>query len=232
MNGLKDWSAGWSSCAILPNSSKRGIAPIATPQSCGAKPCLNGHHWYSGNIQYINPHFTKLTGYGLDEVIGKNPRIIQSGDTSLETYDQMWRTIRSGKVWRGEVWNKKKTGEPYCEVEIIAPVIDSDGAIVNYIAIKEDVTAEKNRKRNYEKLMSNWKSKWAKSRRCNPICANKPFETRLQNSITVTTWRKRLAASYPRHAWTISGFISIAGHRSLETSGQRHVRSRSRWLCI
>ena len=96
-----------------------------------------------GNIEYINPHFTKLTGYGLDEVIGKNPRIIQSGDTSLETYDQMWRTIRSGKVWRGEVWNKKKTGEPYCEVEIIAPVIDSDGAIVNYIAIKEDVTAEK-----------------------------------------------------------------------------------------
>ena len=96
-----------------------------------------------GNIEYVNPHFSHLTGYALDEVMGKNPRIIQSGDTSLETYDQMWRTIRSGKVWRGEVWNKKKTGEPYCEVEIIAPVIDSDGAIVNYIAIKEDVTAEK-----------------------------------------------------------------------------------------
>ena len=96
-----------------------------------------------GNIEYINPHFTKLTGYGLDEVIGKNPRIVQSGNTSLETSDEMWQTIRSGKVWRGEIWNKKKNGEPYCEVEIIAPVIDSEGTIVNYIAIKEDVTPEK-----------------------------------------------------------------------------------------
>lgn len=96
-----------------------------------------------GNIEYINPHFSQLTGYALDEVMGKNPRIIQSGDTTPETYDEMWKTIRSGKVWRGEVWNKKKNGEPYCEVEIIAPVIDSDGTIVNYIAIKEDVTAEK-----------------------------------------------------------------------------------------
>ncbi|MBK7316594.1 diguanylate cyclase [Candidatus Villigracilis affinis] len=96
-----------------------------------------------GNIEYVNPHFTKLTGYGLGEVIGKNPRIIQSGDTSPETYDEMWKTIRSGKVWRGEVWNKKKNGDPYCEVEIIAPVIDNDGTIVNYIAIKEDVTAQK-----------------------------------------------------------------------------------------
>ena len=96
-----------------------------------------------GNIEYVNPHFTKLTGYGLDEVIGKNPRLVQSGNTPLETYDEMWKTIRSGKVWRGEVWSKKKNGEPYCEVEVIAPVIDSDGIIVNYIAIKEDVTAEK-----------------------------------------------------------------------------------------
>ncbi len=96
-----------------------------------------------GNIEYVNPHFSHLTGYALDEVMGKNPRIIQSGDTTPETYDEMWKTIRSGKVWRGEVWNKKKNGEPYCEVEIIAPVIDSDGTIVNYIAIKEDITAEK-----------------------------------------------------------------------------------------
>jgi len=96
-----------------------------------------------GNIEYVNPHFTKLTGYGLDEVIGKNPRMVQSGNTSLEAYEEMWNTVRSGKVWRGEVWNKKKNGDPYCEVEIIAPVIDNDGTIVNYIAIKEDVTAQK-----------------------------------------------------------------------------------------
>jgi diguanylate cyclase (GGDEF)-like protein/PAS domain S-box-containing protein len=96
-----------------------------------------------GNIEYVNPFFTKLTGYDLNEVLGKNPRIIQSGDTSPETYELMWQTIRSGKVWRGELLNKKKNGETYWEVEMISPVINSDGIIVNYIAIKEDVTAQK-----------------------------------------------------------------------------------------
>ncbi|HNB41596.1 MAG TPA: PAS domain S-box protein, partial [Anaerolineales bacterium] len=96
-----------------------------------------------GNIEYVNPHFSQLTGYELNEVIGKNPRIIQSGDTSLEAYEEMWRTIQSGKIWRGELLNKKKNGDTYWEVEMIAPVIDSDGIIVNYIAIKEDVTAQK-----------------------------------------------------------------------------------------
>lgn len=96
-----------------------------------------------GNIEYVNPFFSQLTGYQLNEVIGKNPRIIQSGNTSPEMYEKMWQTIQSGKVWRGELLNKKKNGEPYWEVEMIAPVIDSEGAIVNYIAIKEDVTAQK-----------------------------------------------------------------------------------------
>lgn len=96
-----------------------------------------------GNIEYVNPFFSQLTGYQLNEVIGKNPRIIRSGDTSPETYKIMWQTIQSGKVWRGEFLNKKKNGETYWEVEMIAPVIDSEGVIVNYIAIKEDVTAQK-----------------------------------------------------------------------------------------
>ena len=96
-----------------------------------------------GNIEYVNPFFSQLTGYQLNEVIGKNPSIIQSGNTSPETYEKMWQTIRSGRVWRGELLNKKRNGEQYWEVEMIAPVIDSEGIIVNYIAIKEDVTAQK-----------------------------------------------------------------------------------------
>lgn len=96
-----------------------------------------------GNIEYVNPFFSQLTGYQLNEVLGKNPRIIQSGNTSPEAYKKMWQTIESGKVWRGELLNKKKNGEQYWEVELISPVIDSDGTIVNYIAIKEDVTAQK-----------------------------------------------------------------------------------------
>jgi diguanylate cyclase (GGDEF)-like protein/PAS domain S-box-containing protein len=96
-----------------------------------------------GNIEYVNPFFSQLTGYQINEVFGKNPRIIQSGNTSPETYAEMWETIRSGRVWRGELLNKKKNGEPYWEVEMIAPVIDSEGVIVNYIAIKEDITQQK-----------------------------------------------------------------------------------------
>lgn len=96
-----------------------------------------------GNIEYVNPHFTQLTGYQLSEVFGKNPRVVQSGDTSQETYEKVWQTVAAGKTWRGETLNKKKNGEPYWEVELIAPVIDNDGTIVNYIAIKEDVTIQK-----------------------------------------------------------------------------------------
>jgi diguanylate cyclase (GGDEF)-like protein/PAS domain S-box-containing protein len=96
-----------------------------------------------GNIEYINPYFSHISGYTLNEVIGENPRILQSGNMPPEIYDEMWETIRSGKTWRGELLNKKKNGEYYWEVEVIAPVIDADGIIVNYIAIKEDVTAKK-----------------------------------------------------------------------------------------
>lgn len=96
-----------------------------------------------GNIEYVNPYFSQMTGYGLNEVIGKNPRIIQSGNMPPEIFAEMWEDIRSGKIWRGELLNKKKNGETYWEVEVIAPVTDTDGTIVNYIAIKEDVTAKK-----------------------------------------------------------------------------------------
>lgn len=96
-----------------------------------------------GNIEYVNPYFSQMTGYGLNEVIGKNPRIIQSGNMPPEIFSEMWENIQSGKIWRGELLNKKKNGETYWEVEVIAPVTDADGTIVNYIAIKEDVTAKK-----------------------------------------------------------------------------------------
>lgn len=96
-----------------------------------------------GKIEYVNPFYSQLTGYQLNEVLGKNPRIIESGNTSPKADEKMWQTIRAGKVWRGETLNKKKNGEIYWEVEIIAPVLDSDGVVVNYIAIKEDITAQK-----------------------------------------------------------------------------------------
>ncbi len=93
-----------------------------------------------GDIVYVNPWFTTVTGYSFEEVRGKNPRILKSGETSEEEYKKLWETITNGKVWRGEFHNVKKNGELYWESAIIAPVKDTTGKIVNYIGIKEDIT--------------------------------------------------------------------------------------------
>ena len=76
----------------------------------------------TGTIEYVNPEFTSVTGYTLAEAIGQNPRILKSEHTPKEQYDELWRTISSGGVWRGELLNKKKTGELFWELASIAPV--------------------------------------------------------------------------------------------------------------
>jgi PAS domain S-box-containing protein len=93
-----------------------------------------------GNIEYVNPKFTKITGYFANEVIGKNPRILKSGKTPPELYKQLWETITSGSDWRGEFCNKKKNGELYWEYASISPVRNSEGIITNFLAVKEDFT--------------------------------------------------------------------------------------------
>ncbi len=96
-----------------------------------------------GNIEYANPQFEKLTGYSADEVKGKNPRILQSGEHSKKFYKQLWDTISNGKTWHGEFHNKKKNGELYWESAVIAPIFDEQGKIINYMAHKSDITIQK-----------------------------------------------------------------------------------------
>lgn len=96
-----------------------------------------------GTIEYVNPHFTKVTGYALQEAIGKNPRILQSGQTPREVYVELWNTILSGNVWRGEFLNKKKNGELFWESVLISPMKNEKNLITNFIAIKEDITEKK-----------------------------------------------------------------------------------------
>jgi PAS domain S-box-containing protein len=96
-----------------------------------------------GDIEYVNPRFTALTGYTLDEVRGQNPRILKSGHTSDAEYAEMWRTISAGQEWRGEFLNKKKNGDLYWEAASISPIRDADGQITHYLAVKEDITARK-----------------------------------------------------------------------------------------
>jgi diguanylate cyclase (GGDEF)-like protein/PAS domain S-box-containing protein len=97
----------------------------------------------NGNIQWVNPAFTKMTGYSADEVVGKNPRIQKSGLVPQETYNNLWRTILSGNVWHGELINQKKDGSIITEEQTIAPVKDSSGQIIHFIAIKQDITERK-----------------------------------------------------------------------------------------
>jgi PAS domain S-box-containing protein len=94
----------------------------------------------SGEIQYVNPAFTLMTGYSREEAVGQNPRVLKSGRQSAGFYKELWDTIVSGRVWHGELINRRKDGTFYTEDMKIAPVRDSAGEIVSYIAIKQDVT--------------------------------------------------------------------------------------------
>lgn len=94
-------------------------------------------------IEYVNPKTVSLTGYSNDELINQNARIFSSGEKPKEEYAQMWKTIKSGKIWMGELHNKKKNGELYWEFTTISPIFDSNGQITHFLAIKEDITERK-----------------------------------------------------------------------------------------
>lgn len=97
----------------------------------------------NGIIEYVNPQFSRLTGYTVNEAIGQSPRILKSGLTKDETYQSLWKTISDGREWKGEFCNRKKNGDLFWESSVISPVFDSNGNIVNYIAIKDNVTVLK-----------------------------------------------------------------------------------------
>lgn len=96
-----------------------------------------------GKIEYVNPKFENVTGYSFEEAVGQNPRILKSGNKSPEEYNELWQAILSGKEWRGEFKNKKKSGELYWELASISPVKNEEGDITNFVAIKEDITERK-----------------------------------------------------------------------------------------
>lgn len=97
-----------------------------------------------GKIEYVNKKFADLTGYTKEEAIGGNPNILKSESTETETYRDLWTTVLTGNVWQGEIKNKKKSGELYWERIKITPVVDENDLITNFIAIKDDITKEKN----------------------------------------------------------------------------------------
>lgn len=93
-----------------------------------------------GEIEYVNDAFVRITGYTRKDALGQNPRILNAKQTPQSTYDGMWATLLSGKSWQGEFINTRKDGSIYTEMASIAPIIDREGNITHYVAVKEDIT--------------------------------------------------------------------------------------------
>ncbi|MGD8880573.1 MAG: PAS domain S-box protein [Desulfobacterales bacterium] len=96
-----------------------------------------------GNIEYVNAAFCEITGYSAEEAIGQNPRILKSGGLSAEYYQNLWQTILSGKIWKGDFINKKKNGQDYWESASISPIKNDSDEITHFVAVKQDITERK-----------------------------------------------------------------------------------------
>jgi len=96
-----------------------------------------------GNITFVNRGFCQATGYEEQEALGKNPRVLKSGEMPASVYREMWEKLTSGQQWRGELQNRRKNGEIFWESAVIAPVMDEEGNATHYVAVKEDITQRK-----------------------------------------------------------------------------------------
>jgi PAS domain S-box-containing protein len=93
-----------------------------------------------GHIEYVNPRFTNVTGYRFEDVAGKTPRILKSGETPPEVYRELWATITSGREWQGELHNRKKNKTLYWAAVSISPITDKDGTLTHFLGSAEDIT--------------------------------------------------------------------------------------------
>ena len=96
-----------------------------------------------GLIEFVNPSFTRITGYSVEDVIGKNPEILNSGKNPPYLFSDMWESIANGETWQGEMLNRKKNGDLFWEYATISPIIDNSGKITHFVAIKDDISQRK-----------------------------------------------------------------------------------------
>ena len=97
----------------------------------------------SGRIEWVNPAFEQMSGYTHDEAIGKSPGILRSDLQPKEVFSNMWSSLRAGRHWRGEIVNRRKSGETYVVSQSVTPLMDEDGSVSHLVAAHEDVTAHK-----------------------------------------------------------------------------------------
>ncbi len=103
---------------------------------------------------YANQAFERSTGYSVTEAMGASPRLLHSGKTPQRTYDSLWRSLQAGKPWRGEFINRRKDGTDYLESVLISPVVDDEGRTNSYLAIKDDITAQRRDQERIRQLLN------------------------------------------------------------------------------
>jgi PAS domain S-box-containing protein len=111
-----------------------------------------------GDIEYVNTKFCEVTGYTKNEAIGKNPSFLKSGYQDNKFYEELWDTVLSGKEWKGELQNKKKNGDLFWETSQISPLVNENGDITNFIAVKEDTTDQRKTKAELLDIQERYKS--------------------------------------------------------------------------
>ncbi|MCE1190007.1 MAG: PAS domain S-box protein, partial [Ignavibacteria bacterium] len=168
-----------------------------------------------GQIEYVNPKFTEVTGYSFEEAFNQNPRILKSGLLPGEAYKEMWETITAGNIWRGELPNKKKNGDIYWELVSISPLKNDHGEITHFIAVKEDITERKqliheliqakDRAEEMNKIKSNFFSNMSHELRT-PLIGILGYSEILQDSLSSSSEYHEMAS-----------IINSAGRRLLET---------------
>ena len=137
-----------------------------------------------GNIEYVNPKFTEITGYDYFEVLGQNPRILKSGENPKEIYENLWNSLTSGNEWRGLFLNRKKDGSLFWESALISPVKNENGITTHFLAVKEDITEQKIKD---EKLQNSLKEKELMLRE---------IHHRVKNNLQIISSLLKLQATY------------------------------------
>ena len=134
-------AAHWAGIAIENVNTREQLRKLST--AVDQSPAATVITDLKGDITYVNPRFTDVTGYSLTEAIGKNPRILKSGRTPPEVYQDLWQTIATGQEWKGEFLNRKRNGGLFWEKASITAIRDEQGTVSAYLAVKEDITEQK-----------------------------------------------------------------------------------------
>lgn len=145
-------------CTDIESRKQNELKLRQLSQACEQSPAAIVITDVNGCIEYVNPKFEQVTGYSLREIQGQNPRLLKSGHTAAEVYCNLWQTLKSGQIWRGELHNRRKNGELFWEYASISPMKNEQGEVTHFMAVKEDITQRKqaeallNYQANYDAL--------------------------------------------------------------------------------